>query len=69
VPPVGRRTKRLVIGVVKWEPGRNDSAPFDAVHVSRASQKPRAVGGFVYCNIGGEDGEESDTKMSYQKCP
>lgn len=49
VPPVGRRTKRFVIGVVKCDPGRNERAPFSAVHFSRGIQNPRADGGSVYC--------------------
>lgn len=48
VPPPGSRTNRLVIGLVRWEPGRKDKAPFSGVHFSKAIQKPRAVGGFVY---------------------
>jgi len=48
VPPFGRRTKRLVMGEVRCEPGRNDKAPLEAVHCSRAIQKPSAVRGFVY---------------------
>ena len=42
------RTKRFVIGDVKCDPGRNDSAPLDAVHFSSAIQKPKAEGGSVY---------------------
>ena len=49
VPPVGKRTKRFVIGVVKCDPGRNERAPFSAVHFSRGIQNPRADGGSVYC--------------------
>ena len=49
VPPAGRRTKRFVIGVVKCDPGRNERAPFSAVHFSRGIQNPRADGGLVYC--------------------
>jgi len=37
-----------VMGEVRCEPGRNDKAPLEAVHCSRAIQKPSAVGGFVY---------------------
>lgn len=48
VPPVGRRTKRFVIRVVKCDPGRNERAPFSAVHFSRGIQNPRADGGSVY---------------------
>ena len=48
VPPVGRRTKRFVMGVVKCDPGRNERAPFSAVHFSRGIQNPRADGGSVY---------------------
>ena len=48
VPPPGRRTKRLVRGVVRCEPGRKDKAPFSGVHFSNAIQNPRAVGGLVY---------------------
>jgi len=50
VPPVGKRTKRFVIGVVKCDPGRNERAPFSAVHFSRGIQNPRADGGSVYCS-------------------
>lgn len=49
MPPVGSRTKRLVIGETRYEPGRKDKAPLVAVQCSRAIQKPRAVGGLVYC--------------------
>jgi len=49
VPPVGRRTKRFVMGVVKCDPGRKERAPFSVVHFSRGIQKPRADGGSVYC--------------------
>lgn len=70
VPPSGTRTKRFVILVVRCEPGRNDSAPFEAVQSSsanlftrwrsqtklqtarRSHQKPRALGGSVYCKGG-----------------
>jgi len=48
VPPVGRRTKRFVIGDVKCDLGRNERAPFSEVHFSRGIQKPRADGGSVY---------------------
>jgi hypothetical protein len=48
VPPPGILTKRRVIGVIRWEPGRKDNAPFVSVHGSRAIQKPRALGGLVY---------------------
>jgi len=51
VPPVGRRTKRFVIGVVKCDPGKNESAPFSGVHFSRGIQNPRADGGSVYRNV------------------
>lgn len=49
VPPPGLRTKRFVIGAVRCEPGRNESAPFSGVHFSSAIQKPTAEGGSVYC--------------------
>ena len=48
VPPEGKRTKRFAIGVTKWDPGRNERAPFSAVHFSRGIQNPRADGGSVY---------------------
>ena len=51
VPPVGRRTKRFVMGVVKCDPGRKERAPFSAVHFSRGIQNPRADGGSVYCML------------------
>ena len=49
VPPSGLRTKRFVIGAVRCEPGRNDSAPFSGVQRSSGIQKPSADGGSVYC--------------------
>jgi hypothetical protein len=49
VPPCGNRTKRFVIGVARWDPGKNDRAPFSGVHFSSANQNPRADGGSVYC--------------------
>lgn len=48
VPPPGRRTKRFVMGTVRWDPGRNERAPLWGVHASSAIQKPRALGGSVY---------------------
>lgn len=51
VPPPGKRTKRLLTGIDKCEPGRNDRAPFSGVHFSRAIQNPRAVGGSVYYRV------------------
>src|SRR5712691_10317050 len=48
VPPPGNRTKRFVMGAIKWEPGRKDRAPFSRVHFSNAIQNPSAVGGEVY---------------------
>ena len=51
VPPVGRRMNRFVMGAVRGDPGRKDSAPFVAVHSSRAIQKPRADGGSVYYDL------------------
>lgn len=48
VPPPGLRIKRLVIGVVRCDPGRNESAPLNGVHLSNGIQNPRAVGGEVY---------------------
>jgi len=42
------RTKRLVIGVVRCDPGKKERAPLDAVHFSSAIQNPRADGGLVY---------------------
>ena len=48
VPPPGIRTKRLVIGAVRWEPGRKERAPFSGVHFSSGIQKPTADGGLVY---------------------
>jgi len=42
------RTNRLVIGVVRCEPGKNERAPLVAVHFSSAIQNPRADGGLVY---------------------
>lgn len=50
VPPLGLRIKRLVIDVVRCDPGRNESAPLDVVHLSNGIQNPRAVGGDVYWN-------------------
>lgn len=51
VPPPGTRTNRFVIGVVKCDPGRKESAPLCGVHLSKAIQKPNAVGGSVYCYL------------------
>jgi hypothetical protein len=59
VPPPGRRTKRFVKGVVRCEPGRKDTAPFNAVHLSSAIQNPSAVGGEVYFVITGENEQVS----------
>ena len=42
------RTKRLVIEVVRCDPGKKERAPLDAVHFSSAIQNPRADGGLVY---------------------
>jgi hypothetical protein len=42
---------RFAMGVVRWDPGRKDNAPFVAVHSSRAIQKPRADGGSVYYDL------------------
>ena len=39
------------MGAVRWEPGRKDSAPFSAVHCSKAIQNPSAVGGEVYFRV------------------
>lgn len=52
VPPVGKRTKRFEMGVVKCDPGKNERAPFSAVHFSRGIQNPRADGGSVYYSCG-----------------
>ena len=51
VPPWGSRTKRLVMGDVRCEPGRKDRAPFWGVQRSRAIQKPVADGGSVYWEV------------------
>ena len=51
VPPCGSRTNRFVIGDVRWDPGKKDSAPFSGVHFSSANQNPNADGGSVYCGI------------------
>jgi hypothetical protein len=51
VPPSGRRTNLLTIGVVMWEPGRKDIAPLSSVQGSKAIQKPSALGGSVYRNV------------------
>jgi hypothetical protein len=60
VPPEGKRTKRFVMGAVRWEPGRKERAPFSFVHCSNASQKPSAVGGEVYlCGVSGADQEKN----------
>lgn len=70
VPPAGRRTKRFVIGVVKCDPGRNERAPFSAVHFSRGIQNPRADGGSVYClwvRVGTEDHKKAPEQ--YQERP
>jgi hypothetical protein len=48
VPPSGILTNLFVTSVVKWDPGRKDRAPFEAVHDSNANQKPSADGGDVY---------------------
>lgn len=48
VPPPGTRTKRLVMGVIRCDPGRKESAPFSGVHFSSGIQNPRADGGLVY---------------------
>jgi len=56
VPPEAKRTKRFVMGAVRWEPGRKESAPFSSVHRCNAIQKPSAVGGEVYlCGVSGAD--------------
>jgi hypothetical protein len=52
IPPCGSLTKRFVTGLVRCDPGRKESAPFSGVHFSNAIQKPRAVGGSVYCMFG-----------------
>ena len=73
MPPVGRRTKRFVIGVVKCDPGRNERAPLSEVHFSRGIQNPRADGGSVYYLKGSglHGGSRQNTKtvpgMSYMR--
>jgi len=44
--------KHLVIGMVRWDPGKKERAPLDAVHFSSAimPQNPRADGGLMYWN-------------------
>lgn len=70
VPPVGRRTKRLVMGVVRCEPGRKERAPFSAVHRSRGIQKPSADGGLVYWSrTKGQLRRKVRVSGAYEECP